>query len=540
VAARLRRGLTTVVDKLGLDPARRRGYLELAREARLPAVAVLFDTDPAECRRRNRARDRAVPATALDAQLRRMRATAAEVPAEGWDLVMAAGDAYPEPSHTPGARSAARDQQRQPAGLGLVLQLSRFGWDEDPAGWLTAVARNVAEAGLQGIALMDHLIQIPQVGRAWEPIPEPWVTLGMLAALEPGLRLGPLVTPVTFRAPGILAKTAATLDALSGGRTFCGIGAGWWEREHAAFGLPFPPASERFGQLETAIETLRALWRPGTKAHAGQHVSLPETTCYPRPAGRIPVIVGGASRRALRVAARLGDGCNLPSGRDELDARLAILRQECAEAGRDPAEVEVTVLDIPVIGRDREHAASIVEQQRGRTAAAAFARRHHAGTAADHIGRYRLLAEQGVSTVFVALPTSRSPTTCCAWARWPRPSRDPLAPPPEEEVRERHDPRGVDEQAREPGPLRAPDLVGWTALDVDGRRRLEAGLGHPGHDDHLAGAGAEITPPFGHDSSAPVREPDGPTLPRPARLSARRWAHRDQPKCGRTAQRGTR
>jgi alkanesulfonate monooxygenase SsuD/methylene tetrahydromethanopterin reductase-like flavin-dependent oxidoreductase (luciferase family)/predicted kinase len=409
VAARLRRGLTTVVDTLGLDPARRRGYLELARRGRLPAVAVLFDADPAQCRRRNRTRDRAVPAAALDGQLRRMRATAAEVRAEGWDLVLAAGDAHPEPSHTPGAASAARDQQLQPARLGFVLQLSRFGWGEDPAGWLGAVARNVAEAGLQGIALMDHLIQIPQVGRAWEPIPEPWVTLGMLAALEPGLRLGTLVTPVTFRAPGILAKTVSTLDALSGGRTFCGIGAGWWEREHAAFGLPFPPVSDRFGQLETTIETLRALWQPGTKAYAGQRVSLPETTCYPRPAAGIPVIVGGASDRALRIAARLGDGWNLPSGLGELDTKLATLRQHCAEAGRDPAEVEVTVLDLPVIGWDREHVASIVEQQRGRTTAAAFARRHHAGTAADHIGRYRLLAEQGVGTVFVSLPDLAHP-----------------------------------------------------------------------------------------------------------------------------------
>ena len=105
-------------------------------------------------------------------------------------------------------------------------------------GWLRWPAPP-PKAGLQGIALMDHLIQVPQVGRAWEPIPEPWVTLGMLAGLEPGLRLGTLVTPVTFRAAGILAKTVATLDALSGGRSFCGIGAGWWAREHAGFGLPF-------------------------------------------------------------------------------------------------------------------------------------------------------------------------------------------------------------------------------------------------------------------------------------------------------------
>jgi alkanesulfonate monooxygenase SsuD/methylene tetrahydromethanopterin reductase-like flavin-dependent oxidoreductase (luciferase family)/predicted kinase len=408
VAARLRRGLTAVVDTLGLDPARRRSYLTLARSSGMPAVAVLLDTDPAECRRRNRARDQGVPAAALDGQLRRMRTAMAEIGGEGWDLVTTGAQAQPEASHSPGARKAASEQRERPVQMGLVLQLSRFGWDEDPAGpahWLAAVAHAAAGAGLQGIALMDHLIQIPQVGRAWEPIPEPWVTLGMLAGLEAGLRLGTLVTPVTFRAPGILAKTVATLDALSGGRAFCGIGAGWWEREHAGFGLPFPPAGARLDQLEAAIETLRALWQPGTKEYRGERVWLPETTCYPRPASRIPIIVGGSGeKRTLAIAARLGDGCNLPSDIGTLDRKLAIFREHCVAAGRDPAKAEVTVLDIPVIGRDREDAASIVEKLRGRTPAAVFARRHHAGTAEDHIGRYRLLAERGVRTVFVALP----------------------------------------------------------------------------------------------------------------------------------------
>jgi alkanesulfonate monooxygenase SsuD/methylene tetrahydromethanopterin reductase-like flavin-dependent oxidoreductase (luciferase family) len=232
----------------------------------------------------------------------------------------------------------------------------------------------------------------------------------MLAGLEPGLRLGTLVTPVTFRTPGILAKTVATLDALSGGRSFCGIGAGWWAREHAGFGLPFPPARARLDELESAIETLRALWAPGTREYRSERVALPETTCYPRPASPIPVIVGGGGeRRTLAIAARLGDGCNLPSDLGTLDRKLAVLRRHCAETGRDPAQVEVTVLDVPVIGRDREHAASIVEKLRGRTTAAAFAQRHHAGTADDHIGRYRLLAERGVRTVFVSLPDLAGP-----------------------------------------------------------------------------------------------------------------------------------
>ena len=410
VAARLKRGLNTVVDTLGLDPARRRAQLEAARQAGLPAVAVLFDTDPALCRSRNAHRDRGVPAAVLDAQLRRVPGTARELDTEGWDVVTRPGQAAIEPAHSPGSRRAAAEQDLRPARLSFVLQISRFGWQDDPPGWLAAVAAAAADAGIEGIALMDHLIQIPQAGRVWEPIPEPWVTLGLLAGLAPGMRLGTLVTPVTFRAPGILAKTVATLDVLTGGRAFCGIGAGWWDREHAAFGLPFPPPAARLDQLEVTIETLRALWQPGTKAYRGTKVWLPETTCYPRPVSRVPVIVGGGGeRRTLRIAARLGDGCNLPSALDVLDRKLAVLREHCREAGRDPAQVQVTVLDIPVIGEDRGHAAALVEKLRGRTPAATFARRHHAGTAADHIGRYRLLAERGVATVFVSLPDLAGP-----------------------------------------------------------------------------------------------------------------------------------
>src|SRR5215472_12694902 len=409
VAARVRRHLTTVVDTLGLDAGRRTAWRGLARQAGLPAVAVLFETEPALCRERNRSRARRVPAAVLDAQLRRVRDVAAQLATEGWDAVVSPAAAA-EPLHSPGSRVAASQQRERPARLEFMLQISRFGWADDPAGWLKSVALAAADAGFSGLALMDHLIQIPQVGRPFEPIPEPWLTLGFLAGIGADLRLGTLVSPVTFHAPGILAKMAATLDTLSGGRAFCGIGAGWWDREHAGFGLPFPPAATRLDMLETAIETMRALWQPGTKAYEGTRVSLPETTCYPRPAAPVPIIVGGGGeRRTLRIAARLGDGCNLPSAVDVLDHKLAVLREHCREAGRDPEQVQVTVLDLPVIGEDREHAAALVEKLRGRTPAAAFARQHHAGTAADHIGRYRLLAERGVATVFVSLPDLAGP-----------------------------------------------------------------------------------------------------------------------------------
>ena len=409
VAVRLRRGLTTVVDTLGMDAGRRRAHLDLAATAGLPAVAVLFETDPAECRRRNRARASPVPAAVLDGQLRRMRQAASQVAAEGWAVIRHADDPVVEPTHTTGGRAAAERQRTDPARLRFVLQVSRFPWGDEPAAWLRGIAEAAVEAGLDGIALMDHLIQIPQVGRAWEPIPEPWVTLGLLAGLPGGLRLGTLVTPVTFRPAGVLAKTVATLDALSGGRAFCGLGAGWWDREHSGFGLPFPPAAQRLDQVELAVETLRALWRPGTRPYRGTRAALPETTCYPRPAAAVPIIVGGSGERTLRIAARLADGCNLPSDLDVLDRKLASLRTACEAAGRDPGEVQATVLDIPVLGRDREQTASIVERHRGRTPAAAYARRHHAGMAEDHIGRYRLLAQRGIGTIFVSLPDLSGP-----------------------------------------------------------------------------------------------------------------------------------
>jgi alkanesulfonate monooxygenase SsuD/methylene tetrahydromethanopterin reductase-like flavin-dependent oxidoreductase (luciferase family) len=313
----------------------------------------------------------------------------------------------------PGTGAPPTAQEEPPAtetGLEVVLQLSRFPWGEDPAAWLKEVALAAHEAGFAGIALMDHLIQIPQVGSAWEPIPEPWVALGMLAGLDTRLRLGTLVTPVTFRPAGITAKAVATLDAISGGRAFVGVGAGWWEREHLAFGLPFPGPAERLDALETAIETMRALWAKGTKAYDGQRVALPETTSYPRPVGDVPVVVGGSGeRRTLRIAARLGDACNIPSDLETVDRLREVLRRHCDDAGRDPDEVAVTVLDLPVVGRDRDDVWARVERLRGRSPAATYARRHHAGTPRQHRDRHRVLAEHGVSTVFLALPDLQRP-----------------------------------------------------------------------------------------------------------------------------------
>jgi alkanesulfonate monooxygenase SsuD/methylene tetrahydromethanopterin reductase-like flavin-dependent oxidoreductase (luciferase family)/predicted kinase len=417
VEGRVRRGLTVVVDTLGLDPARRAGWAALGRDVGLPLVAVVFDTPAGVCRARNAARDRPVPAPVLAAQLHRVREVRAELAAEGWEVRVLVAD-EPPPVTVPGTAVGGV----APTGPRVVLQVGRFPWGEEPLAWLRGIALAAADAGFAGLALMDHLIQIPQVGRAWEAIPEPWVTLGALAALGTDLELGTLCTPASFRAPGVIAKAAATLDVLSGGRAFCGLGAGWWGREHAAYGLAFPATAQRLDALDVAAETLRALWAPGTKAYDGERVALPETTCYPRPVGPLPLIVGGGGeRRTLRIAARWGDACNVRADLDTVRHKTAILRQHCDAVGRPHDEVVVTVLDVAVVGESRDDTWARVERLRGRARAADFARRHHAGEIEAHRERHQRLFDVGVRTVFLALPDLDGPADVervAALARW--------------------------------------------------------------------------------------------------------------------------
>src|SRR5262249_55938717 len=154
----------------------------------------------------------------------------------------------------------------------------------------------------------------------------------------------------------------------------------WWEREHAAYGVPFPPTRERVDQVRQAIATMRALWAPGTKAST----DLPETTCYPRPVHDIPIVLGGSGDRMLRIARTHAAAVNV---RTE--------HVERARAAVDGTDVKVTVLDLPTVGRDREDAWARVERLRGNTKASAYADRTHAGTPAQQRDRYGALADRG-------------------------------------------------------------------------------------------------------------------------------------------------
>ncbi|HEY7704911.1 MAG TPA: TIGR03560 family F420-dependent LLM class oxidoreductase [Acidimicrobiia bacterium] len=407
VAARIGRRLSVVVDTLGLDAERRQRHRQLAAEAGMSAVLVRFDTPAAVCRQRNRGKAIPVPEKVLTSQLRRF-AQLGDLVGEGWDLVVQAGSVELEPSHTPGVAQAARRQVEHQRAFDFYLYLSRFNWPGSPEATgerMSQIADAAEEAGFAGIAVMDHLLQIPQVGREWDDMLESYVTLGYLAAATRRLRIGALVTPVTFRAPLLLAKMVATLDVLSGGRAFCGLGAGWYEREHRLYGLDFPGAGERLDRLEEALVALRLAWGPGSPSavYGGSDLTA---IGYPRPLqARLPVIVGGGGeRRTLALAAKYADACNFGSAPAKLAGRIEALRKHCAASGRDPEEVAVTVLDSTIVGSDRDRVAQLVEVHRPRRqSAASYSAAIHAGTIDQQIGRYRLLAEAGVSAAFVSM-----------------------------------------------------------------------------------------------------------------------------------------
>jgi len=215
---------------------------------------------------------------------------------------------------------------------------------------LAATARAADEGGFATLTLMDHWFQMEQLGDgAVDPMLDGYTTLGFLAGQTSRIQLGLLVTGVTYRHPGLLAKTVTTLDVLSGGRAVLGIGAAWYEREHRGLGVPFPPVAERFERLEETLQVCRQMWSDDDGPYAGRHYQLAETLCSPRPLQRPgpPVLIGGGGeRKTLRLVARYADACNLFAvGAEEVGRKLGVLAGHCADAGRDPATVEKTVIE---------------------------------------------------------------------------------------------------------------------------------------------------------------------------------------------------
>jgi F420-dependent oxidoreductase-like protein len=316
-----------------------------------------------------------------------------------------------------GAAAAARRQTEAPTGLRFGLHLGEFG---APGGkpalrdWVREVAIAAEAAGFDGIYVMDHFRQIPQVGRAWDDFLESWTTLAYLAACTERVRLGSLVSGITYRNVAHLGKIVATLDVLSGGRAVCGLGLAWYADEHRAYGWDFPTTAARYALLEDALQLLPLLWGPGSPAFRGHVLDVPEAVGYPRPLQEhVPIVVGGGGeRRTLRLAARYADAANVMGTLDVVRRKAQVLRAHCVDAGRDPEAVALTHLSTVLVGDDDRHVAALVEARRPRRRTAeTYAATVNAGTVADQVGRFRELAEAGVSEVMVRLPDLADPSS---------------------------------------------------------------------------------------------------------------------------------
>ena len=213
---------------------------------------------------------------------------------------------------------------------------------------LAETARIADESGMSVFTVMDHFFQLEGFAPATDPMLEGYTTLGFLAGQTKRITLGLLVTGVTYRHPGLLAKTVTTLDVLSGGRAQLGLGAAWYEREHKGLGVPFPPMAERFERLEEALQICHQMWSDDDGPYNGKHYQLAETVCSPRPISspRPRVLVGGSGeRKTLRFVARYADACNLfASSPADITHKLDVLARHCDAEGRDPATIDNTVL----------------------------------------------------------------------------------------------------------------------------------------------------------------------------------------------------
>jgi F420-dependent oxidoreductase-like protein len=213
---------------------------------------------------------------------------------------------------------------------------------------------------------MDHFFQIEYVGATEEPMLEGYSALSYLAGVTERAKLGTLVTGVIYRHPGILLKTVTTLDVLSGGRAYLGIGAGWFERESKGLGVPFPPVSERFERLEETLQIAKQMWSGEVAPYEGKHYHLAETLNSPQALTKPhpPIMIGGmGEKKTLRLVAKYADACNLfaYAGPEVLRQKLDILQGHCEDVGRDYEEIERTALGTVSLGPDGMTAEEVIE-----------------------------------------------------------------------------------------------------------------------------------------------------------------------------------
>jgi F420-dependent oxidoreductase-like protein len=238
----------------------------------------------------------------------------------------------------------------------IGLHLNRYDWPGSPANvgvQLALIARTADAAGFASLSVMDHFFQIERLGPVDDPVLEGYSVLNYLAALTSRIKLGMLVTGVTYRHPGVLVKLVTALDVLSGGRAFFGIGAGWYAHEAHGLGLSFPGLTERFERLEETLQIAEHMWSGDRSPYIGEHYQLAEPLNRPPPLTlpHPPIMVGGSGpRQTLRLVAQYADACNLLAHGDDaqLGEQLAVLRGHCERVGRPYAAIWRTAVTGPL------------------------------------------------------------------------------------------------------------------------------------------------------------------------------------------------
>ena len=249
----------------------------------------------------------------------------------------------------------------------IGVHVSKFTWSGGPAAIaedLKRVAQAADEAGFAKLSVMDHVWQIGHIGPPELDMLEAYTTLGFLAAHTSRAKLLTLVTGAIYREPGLLAKQVTTLDVLSGGRAWLGIGAAWNQEECEGLGLPFPPTAERFERLEEALQICLQMWSDDESAYDGKHYQLgrtlnqPQSIRQPHP----PILIGGGGeKKTLRLVAQYAQACNLFAS-PELEHKLDVLRGHCEDVGRDYDDIEKTVMAPLDPGADGEKVDTLLDE----------------------------------------------------------------------------------------------------------------------------------------------------------------------------------
>ena len=255
----------------------------------------------------------------------------------------------------------------------IGLQVPSFTYPDGPTklgGKLSEIARAADEAGFTSLWVMDHFFQIGQwLGPAENEMLESYSTLSYLAGLTKKVKLGALVTGVVYRHPGVLIKTVTTLDVLSGGRAYFGVGAAWNAEESAGLGIPFPPVAERFERLEETLQIAQQMWSTDDGKFIGKHYQLARTLNSPQPISKPhpPILIGGmGEQKTLRLVAKYADASNMFAGMgiDTLTKKLDVLKKHCEAIGRDYASIEKTALDTAHLAQGQMSAKDVIERCR--------------------------------------------------------------------------------------------------------------------------------------------------------------------------------